>query len=68
MCSGLKKDQYELAGCVDPDISRFRLIHPDIYTPSPVWTIAGVFAPKLKLSGGYCSYIKCFKFYVVILV
>ena len=47
MCSGLKKTKYKTASSVAPDFARFRLIHPDIYTPSPVWTTAKNY-PSMK--------------------
>ena len=36
----VEKSKYETASSVDPDFARFKLIHPDSNTPSPVWIIA----------------------------
>ena len=36
----VEKVKYETASSVDPDFARLSLIHPDIYTSSPVCSIS----------------------------
>ena len=48
----VEKDKYEPASSVDPDVARLRLIHPDIYTPSPVRIITPAMRETLL---GHCD-------------